>query len=221
MQLIRTLLIAATIVVILSGISVFFGSPKQEKKTAIFFLLSAIGASIWTIAIAIFMHMPGVSDNFIHAIVTCIITGVTLCDVGLLGFLSWNYKGGKQLTFIFALAGTVLVTLLAVNPNLFYSSVDITKDYSQLFINYSWYYFTLIVYFFLISIVFSGYLKKRIKETTNTVLFESAKFARDNIRRTSRSVGKSSDSSARYAKGVDEYATGMAMKRAESLWKQR
>ena len=62
-----------------------------------------------------------------------------------------------------------------------------------------------------------GGLNSEIRETTSTVLFESAKFARDNIRRTSRSVGKSSDSSARYAKGVDEYATVMAMKRALHL----
>ena len=62
-----------------------------------------------------------------------------------------------------------------------------------------------------------GGLNSEIRETTTTVLFESAKFARDNIRRTSRAVGKSSDSSARYAKGVDEYATVMAMKRALHL----
>lgn len=62
-----------------------------------------------------------------------------------------------------------------------------------------------------------GGLNSEIKDTTNSVLFESAKFARDNIRRTSRAVGKSSDSSARYAKGVDEYATVMAMKRALHL----
>lgn len=62
-----------------------------------------------------------------------------------------------------------------------------------------------------------GGLNSEIRETTNMVLFESAKFARDNIRRTSRAVGKSSDSSARYAKGVDEYATVMALKRALHL----
>lgn len=65
-----------------------------------------------------------------------------------------------------------------------------------------------------------GGLNSEIRETTNTVLFESAKFARDNIRRTSRAVGKSSDSSARYAKGVDEYATVMAMKRALHLMEE-
>jgi len=62
-----------------------------------------------------------------------------------------------------------------------------------------------------------GGLNSEIRETTNAVLFESAKFARDNIRRTSRAVGKRSDSSARYEKGVDEYATVMAMKRALHL----
>ena len=65
-----------------------------------------------------------------------------------------------------------------------------------------------------------GGLNSEIRETTTAVLFESAKFARDNIRRTSRAVGKSSDSSARYAKGVDEYATVMAMKRALHLMEE-
>jgi len=62
-----------------------------------------------------------------------------------------------------------------------------------------------------------GGLNSEIRDTTAAVLFESAKFARDNIRRTSRALGKRSDSSARYEKGVDEYATVMAMKRALHL----
>ena len=65
-----------------------------------------------------------------------------------------------------------------------------------------------------------GGLNSEIRETTNTVLFEAAKFARDNIRKTSRAVGKRSDSSARYEKGVDEYATVMAMKRALHLMEE-
>ena len=62
-----------------------------------------------------------------------------------------------------------------------------------------------------------GGLNSEIRDTTSAVLFESAKFARDNIRRTSRALGKRSDSSARYEKGVDEYATVMALKRALHL----
>ncbi|MCM1187820.1 MAG: phenylalanine--tRNA ligase subunit beta [bacterium] len=62
-----------------------------------------------------------------------------------------------------------------------------------------------------------GGLNSEIRDTTAEVLFESAKFARDNIRKTSRALGKRTDSSARYEKGVDEYATVQAMKRALHL----
>lgn len=170
MQLIRALLIAAIVVVVLSGISIFFGSRKQEKKSSIYFLVATLGAALWTIAIAIALKMPGASPEFVHTTITCIIAGVTLCDVGLLAFLSWRYKGGKPLTFIFTLFGALLVALLAYDSSLFYSSYDLSQEYVRIFINYSWYYFALIAYFFLISITFSSFLLKRIKETTNSSL---------------------------------------------------
>ena len=62
-----------------------------------------------------------------------------------------------------------------------------------------------------------GGLNSEIRDTTNEVMFECAKFARDNVRKTSRALGLISDSSSRYSKGVDEYATVMALKRALHL----
>ncbi len=62
-----------------------------------------------------------------------------------------------------------------------------------------------------------GGLNSEILDTTEAVMFESAKFARDNIRKSSRALGQVSDASARYSKGVDEYTTVMAMKRALHL----
>ena len=62
-----------------------------------------------------------------------------------------------------------------------------------------------------------GGLNSEIRETTTEVMFESAKFMRDNIRKSSRALGQASDSSAIYAKGVYEYTTVMAMKRALHL----
>lgn len=62
-----------------------------------------------------------------------------------------------------------------------------------------------------------GGLNSEIVDTTSEVMFEAAKFVRDNIRKSSRALGQSSDSSARFAKGVDEYTTVMAMKRALHL----
>lgn len=62
-----------------------------------------------------------------------------------------------------------------------------------------------------------GGLNSEIKENTSAVLFEAAKFARDNVRKTARALGQSSDSSARFEKGVDEYATVYGMRRALHL----
>ena len=62
-----------------------------------------------------------------------------------------------------------------------------------------------------------GGLNSEIVDTTKEVMFESAKFVRDNIRKSSRALGQVSDSSAMYAKGVYEYTTVMAMKRALHL----
>lgn len=56
-----------------------------------------------------------------------------------------------------------------------------------------------------------------IKEDTTQVVFESAKFARDNVRRTSRSLNLRSDSSARYEKGIDFASQEYGLKRALTL----
>ncbi len=65
-----------------------------------------------------------------------------------------------------------------------------------------------------------GGLNSEIKDSTTEILFEAAKFARDSIRKTGRSLGQSSDSSSRFEKGVDEYSTVMGMKRALHLMEE-
>ncbi len=62
-----------------------------------------------------------------------------------------------------------------------------------------------------------GGLNSEIKDDTAEVLFEAAKFARDNVRKTARALGQHSDSSAIFEKGVYEYTTERAMKRALNL----
>ncbi len=62
-----------------------------------------------------------------------------------------------------------------------------------------------------------GGLGSGIKENTNTVVFESAKFARDYIRRTSRELKLYSDSSQRFEKGIDYISQNLAMDRILTL----
>lgn len=59
-----------------------------------------------------------------------------------------------------------------------------------------------------------------IKDTTSTVLFESASFARGNIRRTSRRLGLRSDSSARFEKGIESSTNILGLNRALHLVEQ-
>ena len=54
-------------------------------------------------------------------------------------------------------------------------------------------------------------------EHTHSLLFECATFARDSVRKTSRSLGQSSDSSARYEKGVDFHSPQLGLARALHL----
>ena len=62
-----------------------------------------------------------------------------------------------------------------------------------------------------------GGLNSEIKADTKNVFFESAKFARDNVRKTSRSLGQSSDSSIRFERGVSAYTNYYGMARALHL----
>ena len=59
-----------------------------------------------------------------------------------------------------------------------------------------------------------GGLNSEIKPNTKTVLFESAKFSRDNVRKTARTLGQRTDASARYEKGVDYLSVENGMNRA-------
>ncbi len=62
-----------------------------------------------------------------------------------------------------------------------------------------------------------GGLNSGIKNDTKNIVFESAKFARDNVRKTSRTLGQRTDASSRYEKGVDLYSVETGLKRALNL----
>ena len=64
--------------------------------------------------------------------------------------------------------------------------------------------------------IMGGY-NSEIKDSTTQIVFESAKFTKDSIRKTSRKLGKRSDSSARYEKGVYNCFNKMALNRALHL----
>ncbi len=62
-----------------------------------------------------------------------------------------------------------------------------------------------------------GGQNSEIKDTTKTVIFESANFTYGNIRQSSRELGLSTEASMRYSKGVDPAVAKLAMDRALTL----
>ena len=62
-----------------------------------------------------------------------------------------------------------------------------------------------------------GGQNSEITEHTKEVLFESAKFRKDSVRKTARGLGLHSDAAARYEKGIDEYSVECGMARALNL----
>jgi len=62
-----------------------------------------------------------------------------------------------------------------------------------------------------------GGLNSEIKEDTTDLFFECAKFRRDSVRRTARSLGVRTESSARFERGVDVIGVEYAMERALQL----
>lgn len=56
-----------------------------------------------------------------------------------------------------------------------------------------------------------------IRDTTSTVIFESAKFSLGNVRRTSRALGLQTESAMRFSKGIDAAGCKTAMDRALHL----
>ena len=62
-----------------------------------------------------------------------------------------------------------------------------------------------------------GGLNSEIKEDTKDLFFECAKFRRDSVRRTARTLGIRTESSARFERGVDVIGVEYAMERALQL----
>ena len=62
-----------------------------------------------------------------------------------------------------------------------------------------------------------GGLNSEITGSTTQLLFEAAKFVRDSVRKTARSLGQNTDSSSHFEKGISEYTVELGMKRALHL----
>ena len=171
MNFIYILVIAVSILTILSAIALLFGSSKSAKARSLWFLVAAIGEAIWGISISLFLALgTGEIDNTVAPyLVRGIYAGAILMDVSLLGYISWKYKTGKALTTLFAIAGVALLTIFFYDPSVLYSSITLSGsagptvniDFSQ------WFYITYAVFFCMITPALCAFLIYHIKKSQN------------------------------------------------------
>ena len=165
MTLITILLCAVAVLTFLTGVAVLCGVTKQSRASGVWFFLSTLGAAVWTAAIALFFTMPEAWSEYMPWTIIGTIVGITLTDVALIGYTSWgNGLKGKVTTAVFAILGAGVDAMLIVEPELLYTGVTYGTNYNTLHTVHGWYFYLLIVFFFLISIAYSGALAEMTKK---------------------------------------------------------
>ena len=168
MQLITSLLYAVAVLTFLTGLSILFGATKQARGSAVWFCIATVGAAVWSSAIAAFLTLSEAHADLAPLLVVGIIAGITLTDVALIGYTGWDFgPAGKVATLVFAALGAALVGLQAYDSSRFYTHVTFGNEFNTIHTAGGWYLYLLIAFFFLISLVYSGFLGKIIAKTKN------------------------------------------------------
>ncbi len=164
MFLITILLYAVAALTILTGLSVLCGTTKQSRLKGVWFALATLGTAVWSAAIALFLSLPESSSNLAPLVVVGIIAGITVTDIALLGYASWeNGRSGKLLTLVAALGGAFVVGALALHPELFYNNITFGDGLNTIHTVRTWYFYFIIGYFTLVSVVYTNNITKSAK----------------------------------------------------------
>ncbi len=146
MQLIILLLAAVSILTILSGIVIFFGSSKGYRIKAFWFLLATIFSTLWMTAISIFLSSTKNSDVVDLSVKLTFISAILL-DVAFLAYVSWKQKYGRSITLFYSIFGAVVSVLIAIKPELMYSNIQLAPAGNSVDINVGPLYISYVVFF--------------------------------------------------------------------------
>lgn len=167
MQLIIVLLIAVSILTILSGVAVIAGSNRKDRSTAIWFLLVAMGLTVWSLSVGAFLSLNIGEDVMALQLVQMIFISSTTTMIALVGNTGWKYKIGKVVTGAMAVAGLILSILVILMPRLVFASIDLKTSGNVVYFEIapcSIAYGMLIVFCALIAVAFLVYQIKHSRK---------------------------------------------------------
>ena len=169
MHLVYILVIAVSMLTILSALALVFGSSKSERKHSLWFFVAAIGEVLWGVSIAICLSLGTSELDYAVApwLIKGIYVGAILMDSTILGYVAWKYKYGKILTSVFLIVGAILSTIFLYDPSVLYKEIILSNSGNSIVINTDhWFYSAYIVYFCTIVPAFCLALVYKIKHAT-------------------------------------------------------
>lgn len=147
MQLVAILLITVSILTLLSGAAMFFGSTKGSRARSAWFFLATIFATMWMVSISLFLiATPEWKDNM-SALVDLTYISAIFIDIALLGYIAWQYKAGKIVTIIFMILGCIFAGFLIHDPSLLYTEIKLSSAGNSLVTNIGLFYYLYIAFF--------------------------------------------------------------------------
>lgn len=128
MQLIIILLIAVSILTLLSGIAILSGAKKGEKFQAFLFFFISFFALGWSTSIGAFLSLP---ENAPIEITKMLVYGIYLPALfmswGLAVYPIYKYKIGKAVMIFYAIFCIALFVLPLLEPSILYSSITLSE----------------------------------------------------------------------------------------------
>ena len=173
MNLINILVVAISVLTILSALALVFGSMKAERKRSLWFLAAAIGEVMWGVGIAVALSLPPTDTGYavMPWALKFLYVGALIMDSTILGYVSWKYKIGKIITLSFLAVAIVLSIIFLCDTSVLYT--DFTLSYSGNSLDYlmpaegGWFFGAYIAFFCTVVPAFCLTLLYQIRHAKN------------------------------------------------------
>ena len=147
MQLIAMLLTTVSILTMLSGIIVYFGTSKTGKAKSTWYCLAAVFATVWMASICIFLTASSSNRELLEWHVNWTFVSAIILDTAFLGYASWSKKYGRITTLAFLILGLVLSCIIFIEPKSLYTSINLDHAGNSVSMNIGPIYYCYIAFF--------------------------------------------------------------------------
>ena len=164
MGLITVLVIIISILTLFSGLTVFLGSEKFERKRSLMFFLTSIFAAIWAFSIIVFLTLQGDSYTVAKIMIYGLYISPLLMALSQIFYTGWPSKVGKVLGVIFTVFVLAAIILILIKPELLYTDLTIAESGNSINITKGWFYLSYAILTILMLGCFTLFALKNAKD---------------------------------------------------------